>query len=148
VFGLGLWPGDGRTIFAAAGGPGGAVEAFTPRGSSKPRWIHKVDGDGTDVVATTQRVYFVGHFDYVLGKNTTCGGTSCTGGNPGDEPNHHIAAFDPRNGAHDRSFTAQFNTPKGPQVAFVGAQNLYVGGDFTEANFEAHPGFAQFAPLD
>jgi hypothetical protein len=27
VFGLGLWPGDGRTIFAAAGGPGGAVEA-------------------------------------------------------------------------------------------------------------------------
>jgi hypothetical protein len=147
VFGLGLWPADGKTIFAAAGGPGGAVEAFTPGGSSTPRWIHKVDGDGTDVVATTQRVYFVGHYDYVLGKNTTCGGTSCTGGNAGDEPNHHIAAFDPRNGAHDRSFTAQFNTPQGPQVALVGAHHLYVGGDFTEADFTAHPGFAQFAAL-
>ena len=148
VFGLDIWPGDGRTIFAAAGGPGGAVEAFTPGGSTKPLWIHKVDGDGTDVVATTERVYFVGHYDYVLGKNTTCGGTSCAGGNPGDEPNRHIAAFDPRNGAHDTSFTAQFNTPQGPEVALVGARHLYVGGDFTKANFEAHPGFAQFDPLD
>jgi hypothetical protein len=146
VFGLGIWPGDGETIFAAAGGPGGAVEAFTPGGSSKPLWFHKTDGDGTGVVATSERVYFIGHYDFVLGKNTTCGGSSCTGGNPGDEPHHHIAAFDPHNGAHDTSFTAQFNTPQGPDVALIGARHLYVGGDFTKTNFEPHPGFVQFPP--
>jgi hypothetical protein len=145
VYGLDIWPADGKTIFAAAGGFGGAVEAFTPGGSAKPAWTHKVDGDGTDVAATMQRVYFVGHYDYVLGANTTCGTGSCTGGNPGDNPNRHIAAFDATNGAQDLSFTAQFNTPQGPEVALVGARHLFVGGDFTKVNFEAQPGFAQFS---
>jgi hypothetical protein len=111
-------------------------------------WFHKTDGDGTGVVATTRRVYFIGHYDFVLGKNTTCGGSSCTGGNPGDEPHHHIAAFDPRNGALDRSFTTQFNTPQGPAVVLIGDHDLYVGGDFTKANFEPHPGFVQLPPLN
>jgi hypothetical protein len=145
VYGLGIWPADGKTIFAAAGGAGGAIEAFTPGGSGKPAWVHKVDGDGTDVAATTQWVYFVGHYDYVLGANTTCRtGSSCTGGSPGDNPNRHIAAFDATNGAQDLSFTAQLNTPQGPEVALIGARHLYVGGDFTKVNFEAQPGFAQF----
>ena len=29
------------------------------------------------------------------------------------------------------NFTAQANTPKGPEFAYLGAQDLYVGGDFT-----------------
>jgi len=144
VYGLDIWPTDGRTIFVAAGGMGGTVEAFVPGGSPKPKWVHRTDGDGTDVAATDQRVYFVGHYDYVLGNNTTCGTTSCTGGNPGDVPNRHIAAFDPQTGAQDTSFTAQFNTAQGPEVALIGARHLYVGGNFTKVNFLAHPGFAQF----
>jgi hypothetical protein len=144
VYGLDIWPSDGRTIFIAAGGWGGTVEAFTPGGSPKPKWVHRTDGDGTDVAATDQRVYFVGHYDFVLGNNTQCGSGPCTGGNPGDVPNRHIAAFDPQTGAQDTSFTAQFNTPQGPEVALIGAQHLYVGGNFTKVNFLAHPGFAQF----
>ena len=48
------------------------------------------------------------------------------------------------NGAHDLGFTAQFNTPQGPWVAAIGAEHLYVGGDFTKVNFDPHPGFVQF----
>jgi hypothetical protein len=144
VYGLDIWPADGRTIFVAAGGSGGAVEAFRPGGDSKPLWVHKVDGDGTDVASTDSRVYLVGHYDYVLGKNTICGSTSCTGGQQGDIVNHHISAFDAVSGAHDLSFTAQFNTPEGPEVAHVGAGSLYVGGNFTKVNDGPHPGFVQF----
>jgi hypothetical protein len=144
VYGLDVWPADDKTFFVAAGGYGGAVEAFTPGPSSKPLWVHKTDGDGTDVAATAQRVYFVGHYDYVLGANTNCAGSSCTGGKPGDNLNRHIAAFDATNGTQDMSFTAQLNTPQGPEVALIGAHYLYVGGDFTRVNFDPQPGFAQF----
>ena len=147
VYGLDIWPTDGKTIFVAAGGFGGALEAFAPGRSPKPLWVHKTDGDGMDAVATDSRVYFVGHYDYVLGNNTTCGGTSCTGGAAGDNLNRHIAAFDTRTGAQDTAFNAQMNTPEGPEVALIGAHHLYVGGNFTKVNFEAQPGFAQF-PAD
>jgi large repetitive protein len=145
VYGLDIFPADGRTIFVAAGGSGGTIEAFRPDAGRKPLWVHRVDGDATDVAATASRLYLVGHYDYVLGKNTTCGSGSCTGGNDGDVVNHHISAFDPVTGAHDLSFTAQFNTPQGPEVAVLGADHLYVGGNFTKVNDLPHPGFVQFA---
>jgi hypothetical protein len=144
VYGLDVWPTDGKTIFVAGGGWGGAIEAFNPGRGPKPLWVHKTDGDGMDAVATDSRVYFVGHYDYVLGNNTTCGTSACTGGKPGDNLNRHIAAFDTRTGAQDLSFNAQMNTPQGPEVALIGAHDLYVGGNFTRINFEAQPGFAQF----
>jgi hypothetical protein len=97
-----------------------------------------------DVAATTSRVYLVGHYDFVLGKNTTCGTGNCTGGKEGDVANHHISAFDAVTGAHDQSFTAQFNTPQGPWVAYIGTDHLYVGGDFTKVDYEPHPGFVRF----
>lgn len=146
AFGLDIWPGDDRTIFVAAGGRGGVVEAFKPDGDSEPLWVHNVDGDAMDVASTTSRLYLVGHYDYVLGDNTTCGSSNCTGGKDGDVPNRHISAFDPVTGAHDLSFTAQFNTPQGPATALIGAGHLYVGGDFTKVNFAPHPGFVQFPP--
>jgi hypothetical protein len=133
-------------VFVAAGGWGGVVEAFRPDSGGKPLWVHKTDGDAMDVASTVSRVYLVGHYDYVLGKNTTCGSTNCTGGREGDVPNHHISAFDAVTGAHDLSFTAQFNTPQGPEVALVGADALYVGGNFTKVNDLPHPGFVQFPP--
>ena len=135
-----------QTIFVAAGGWGGTVEAFRPGGSTEPLWIHRVDGDAMDVASTPTHLYLVGHYDYVLGDKNSCGSTNCTGGKEGDVPNHHISAFDPVTGAHDQTFTAQFNTPQGPAVALIGARHLYVGGDFTKVNFAPHPGFVQFPP--
>ncbi|MEW6475364.1 MAG: hypothetical protein AB1679_24175 [Actinomycetota bacterium] len=146
AYGLDIWPADGNTIFVAAGGWGGTVEAFRPGGDGRPLWIHKVDGDAMDVASTPARLYLVGHYDYVLGQNTTCGTSNCTGGKEGDVPNHHISAFDPVTGAHDQTFTAQFNTPEGPEVALIGARHLYVGGNFTKVNLRPHPGFVQFPP--
>jgi hypothetical protein len=174
VFGVAMWPGDNRTFFVSTGGSGGQVQAFhiddagpTPvvdtgddsgrhhgRHSSRsedrsapPLWIHRTDGDATDVVATTERVYLVGHYDYVLGDNTVCHGSSCFGGNPGDVPNRHISVFEPKGGAQDIGFTAQLNTPQGPYAALVGANSLYVVGDFTETNGMPQPGFVQFPAL-
>jgi hypothetical protein len=110
----------------------------------EPLWIHKTDGDAEDVVATTERVILVGHYDYVLGENTVCGSSSCEGGKDGDVSNRHISVFEPIGGAHDLSFTAQLNTPQGPYAAAIGANSLYVVGDFTEANGAPQPGFVQF----
>jgi hypothetical protein len=172
VFGLTMWPGDNRTFFVATGGSGGTVQAFRiddtssilgdssddggrhSRHSSRsgdhgkpPLWIHRTDGDSTDVVATTERVILVGHYDYVLGDNTFCHGSSCSGGRPGDVPNRHISVFEPSGGAQDVGFTGQLNTPQGPYAALVGADSLYVVGDFTECNGRPQPGFVQFPAL-
>src|SRR5207253_9315893 len=156
-------PGDGRTSSVSTGGAGGTLQAFriedgapapsdsgSGSGSGRrhhqsrqsgsggngaaPLWTHRTDGDATDVVATTERVYLVGHYDYVLGTNTVCHSSAsvCIGGKPGDVPNRHISVFEPKGGAHDIGFTAQLNTPQGPYVALVGANSLYVAGDFTE----------------
>ena len=171
VFGVAMWPGDNRTFFVSTGGAGGTVQAFrlgetaaapapSDSGSGRrhrrpdrqdakgaaPLWIHRTDGDATDVVATTERVFLVGHYDYVLGTNTVChpSATTCVGGKPGDVPNRHISVFEPTGGAHDIGFTAQLNTPQGPYVALVGARSLNVGGDFTEVNGLPQPGFVQF----
>ncbi|MCA1845285.1 MAG: PQQ-like beta-propeller repeat protein [Actinobacteria bacterium] len=170
VFGVAMWPGDSRTFFVSTGGSGGTLQAFHIEDSAAPSdsgsssggrhrthsgnsssskgapalWEHRVDGDATDVVATTQRVYLVGHYDWVLGNNTICHGSSCTGGAAGDVPNRHISAFEPNGGAHDTGFTGQLNTPQGPYGALIGANSLYVVGDFTEVNQAPQPGFVQF----
>jgi hypothetical protein len=173
VFGVAMWPGDTRTFFVSTGGAGGKLQAFHIEDSAVPTdsgsgsggrhhshsgssssskgapalWEHRVDGDATDVVATTQRVYLVGHYDWVLGNNTICHGSSCTGGAAGDVPNRHISAFEPTGGAHDTSFTGQLNTPQGPYGALIGANSLYVVGDFTEVNQAPQPGFVQFPAI-
>jgi hypothetical protein len=147
VHGVAVWPGDGTTFFAAAGGTGGVVDAYRPDGPAKYVWRHRVDGDATDVTATAKRVYLVGHYDYVLGKNTTCGAPPCTGGNDGDIVNRHISAFDALTGAHDLDWAPQLNTPQGPYVAIVGRERLYVGGDFTKVNGKHQPGFVKFPAI-
>ncbi len=144
VHGVTVWPGDGTTFFAAAGGTGGVVDAYRPGGPTNALWRHRVDGDAEDVAATATRVYLVGHYDYVLGKNTICSAPPCTGGAAGDIVNRHISAFDALNGAHDLDYTPQLNTPQGPYVALVGRRHLYVGGDFTEVNGKPQPGFVKF----
>jgi hypothetical protein len=148
VFGLTIWPGDGKTVIVATGGFGGTAQAFTPGGSTKPLWTGRVDGDATDVAATTERVYLVGHYDHeVPNKDDPClkhAPVSC----PNGTPHRKLAAFDAHTGHLDTGFNAQANTPQGPYVALVGAHHLYVGGDFTQVGLPNamtdQPGFAQF----
>ena len=157
VFGLTMWPGDGRTIFAAAGGAGGVVQAFLPGGTKfTPKWTGHVDGDARDVAATTDRVYLVGHYDHeVPNANDPCLqlspqppdghlGISC----PDGDPHRHLAAFNAKNGDVDASFTAQADTNEGPDVVYAGSQNLFVGGNFNRVAdspagaYRAQPGLA------
>jgi hypothetical protein len=175
VFGVTVWPGDGQTVFTATGGPGGSVQAFhlnQDPTKNTPLWTGRVDGDATDVVATTERVYLVGHYDHeVPNPNDPClklspqpggqMGVNC----PNGTPHRHLAAFYARgdldaNGQPtglaqtDPTFTAQANTPEGPTVALVGAHFLYVGGNFQEvsdmpapAGLRPQPGFAEYPAI-
>jgi hypothetical protein len=148
VFGLAVWPGDGRSVIAATGGFGGTTQFFTTAGPTAPLWIGRVDGDATDVAATTERVYLVGHFDHeVPNKNDPClrhAPVTCSRGTA----HRKLVAFDAATGHVDPSFTAQSNTAQGPYAAFIGRNHLYVGGDFTMVgpigDLRPQPGFAQF----
>jgi hypothetical protein len=152
VFGVTVWPGDQASVIAATGGMGGSAQFFTPSKDKDPVWLGKVDGDATDVVATTERVYLVGHYDHgVPDRGDPClkhAPVSC----PFGTPHRKLIAYDARTGATDASFTAQANTRQGPFVALVGADHLYVGGDFTQAGpyDELRPqgGFAQFERIE
>ena len=154
-----MWPGDGgKTVFAAAGGAGGRVIAFLSGGKTTALWKGNVDGDGMGVVATNDWVFLVGHFDWeVHNPAAKCLNTPAAGGGynctpdpnappPPDEapsPHRHLVAFDARgerkatnpsqytgNSVVDPTFTAQADTAEGPFTAFIGANRLYVGGNF------------------
>jgi hypothetical protein len=170
VFGLNVWAGDGKRVFAAAGGAGGRVIAYVPGGSTNPLWTGNVDGDAVSVASTPSRVYLVGHFDHQIADpgdpclqiDPTTGGVNC----PKGTPNRHLAAFDPNgqlvNGKNngraliDSNFTAQADTPEGPNFVYIGASQMYVGGNFSKvyacpaANGcpqSKQPGFAMYPPL-
>ena len=87
-----------------------------------------------------------------------------------ETPSRHLAAFDVRgeivNGKNtgkaviDTKFTAQADTSEGPYEVYLGANRMYVGGNFTEiSNFltpglrdpirsaTSQPGFAVYPPL-
>jgi hypothetical protein len=171
IFGLNVWPGDGKTVFSAAGGAGGRVIAWTPGGQTKPLWVGNVDGDAVSVASTTTKVYLVGHYDHevpdpkdpCLQIDPTTGGVSC----PHGTPHRHLAAFDPLGqrdakgistgkAVTDPNFTAQADTAEGPNVVIIGAHQMYVGGNFSKvydcpaANgcpAAKQPGFAVYPAL-
>jgi hypothetical protein len=139
VFGLTVWPGDGRTVFAAAGGPGGRIYALDPARPTQPRWQAAVDGDAVGVAASTTHVFLLGHYDYVVPKGSTCS-QYC----PNGTSRRHLAAFDPVTGALD-GWNPRADTSTGPWAAAVTADHLIVVGEFTTINGQRRPGYAQFA---
>lgn len=174
VFGMANYPGNPKDIgidapsliYIAAGGVGGRVIAWTPGGSTKQLWRGGVDGDSLGVIATHDRVYQVGHFDYALpDADDPClqiVPVSC----PTGTPNRHLVAWDARGeivsgkntgkAVFDPSFTAQANTSEGPYTVHLGASRMYVGGNFTEVASSPvsqgaapvkQPGFAIYPPL-
>ncbi|MGH8972736.1 MAG: YncE family protein [Acidimicrobiia bacterium] len=139
VFGLAVWPGDHRTLFAATGGRGGTLAAFTPGGAAQqPTWEVRTDGDNLDVVASARTVYLAGHYDYIVPAGSPCA-RMC----PGGPERHHLAAFDAATGNLD-VWAPAANTSTGPYTATIGAHHLWMGGEFTTVNQAPHPGVAQF----
>jgi hypothetical protein len=138
VFGLTISPADGRTVFAATGGTGGALFAFDPVGKPTARWYARVDGDAVEVVATSSLVYLIGHYDYIVRA-----GSSCSQRCPDGTRRHHLAAFEVASGKLD-SWSPEADTTTGPYTAAFGANRLYVGGEFTQINLKPQPGIAQF----
>jgi len=139
VFALSLWPGDQRTVFAAAGGPGGRLYAFDPDRPTKPKWQAAVDGDAVGVAASTTHVFLLGHYDYIVPKESTCY-QYC----PNGTSRRHLAAFDAATGTLD-AWNPRANTSTGPWGLTVTAGHLLVVGEFTTINGQRHPGYAQFA---
>ena len=152
VFGLTVWPGDGASLIVATGGKGGSIQFFTPSHGPAPVWVGRTDGDATDVAATTDRVYGVGHWDHgVPNRDDPClkhVPISC----PEGTPHRKLIGYVARTGETDAGFTAQANTETGPFVALVGAHTLYVAGDFTEVGpvgeLRPQPGFAAFDQIE
>jgi hypothetical protein len=139
VFDLTVWPGDGRTVFAAAGGPGGRIYAFDPDRPTKPRWQAGVDGDAVGVAVSKTQVFLLGHYDYIVPKESTCY-QFC----PNGTSRRHLAAFDAATGALD-GWNPRANTSTGPWAAAVTGDHLLVVGEFTTINGQRRPGYAQFA---
>jgi hypothetical protein len=129
VFSLAVSPADGQTVFASAGGPGGRVYAFSPAMPDRPLWSSPVDGDAPGVAASATTVYLMGHYDYA---------------GPEQVLRRHLAAFDATTGEVDE-WNPVANTSTGAFAAAVGADHVFVGGEFTMINGRPQPGFAQFA---
>ena len=139
LFDLEVWPGDGRRVFAAAGGPGGRLYAFDPDKPDKPRWSAAVDGDAVGVAASARHVFLLGHYDYIVPKGSTCY-QYC----PNGTSRRHLAAFDAATGELD-GWNPRADTSTGPWAAAVSADRLLVVGEFTTINRQPRPGYAQFA---
>ena len=124
-------------LFAAAGGPGGRAYAFDPA-QQKPLWSAKFDGDAVGVKASATTVYVAGHYDYIVDQASSCY-QFC----PGGPLRHHLSAFTIADGQLT-AWNPAADTSTGPETFALGADRLYVGGEFTKINGAAHPGLAVF----
>jgi hypothetical protein len=139
VFDLEVWPGDGTTVFAATGGPGGRLFAYRPSVPTRPLWKAAVDGDAMGVAASNSTVFLAGHYDYIVPKQSTCY-QYC----PEGTARRHLSAFDAATGALD-PWNPTADTSTGPYSLAVGDDHIFVGGEFKKINGTPQPGFAQFA---
>lgn len=139
VYDLTVWPGDATTVFAATGGPGGRIYAFRPSRPEKPLWAAGVDGDAIGVAATNSTVFLIGHYDFIIKKNSTC-----TQYCPNGTERRHLTAFDAATGLVD-PWNPAADTPTGPYSVAVSDDHVFVGGEFNTINGAPQPGFAQFA---
>jgi hypothetical protein len=127
----------GGMLYAVGGGPGGRAYAFSPN-DDDPVWRLKVDGDNMGVAVSASTVYVMGHYDYVVSKDSSCY-QFC----PGGPRRHHLLAVN-RGDGQLLAWNPDANTSTGPYTAFAGQNALYVGGEFTEINFKKQPGFTIF----
>ena len=137
-YGIALHPDDDDSFYATGDGFGGVAISFTYGKSPRGNWQVATDGGGHAVVATRDVVYIGGHWD--------CAGTpKCDIGNDADESfRRHLAALDPATGAVLAGWKPEANTRTGPYMAYLGADHLYVGGEFSRINERPQPGIVRF----
>ena len=138
VHDLEVWPGDGTTVFAATGGPGGRIYAFRPSVPTRPLWKAAVDGDAMGVAASNTTVFLAGHYDFIIPKKSTCY-QYC----PEGTERRHLAAFEADTGMLD-PWNPRADTSTGPYAIAVGNDHVFVGGEFNTINGGGQPGVAQF----
>ena len=134
-----IWDLDtyGGLLYAVGGGPGGRAYAFSPD-DEDPLWKLKVDGDNMGVAASASSVYVAGHYDYVVSKDSSCY-QFC----PGGPRRHHLLAVNRADGQL-LPWNPDADTSTGPYTVTVGANALYVGGEFRKINFKPQSGFTIF----
>jgi hypothetical protein len=130
---------DGRGIYAATGGQGGRVIAYTVDGSE--RWQRVFDGDAVTVTTLHGVVYVGGHFDRAClttnnGAHGTCSDASA--------PRVKLAAV--TSGGALSTWAPQANGVIGVRVlaANQGAGSICAGGDFTTMSGRVRHRFATF----
>jgi hypothetical protein len=128
---------DGHNLFAAGGGPGGRLYAYSPDHEGS-LWKAKVDGDAVGVAVSGTSVYLAGHYDYIVSKDSSCY-QYC----PGGPARRHLSGFATDTGAL-LPWNPTADTSTGPFSLALGAQALYVGGEFLKINGSSQPGFAIF----
>jgi hypothetical protein len=123
--------GPNGSLYAAAGGAGGRIFAWTPHsGPATPVWAHLFDGDSTAVAPSANAVYSGGHYDFVDG---------------GAHRRKHAAAFDLA-GNLAMNFDPEMDTTEGVFTAEVVPDRMVIfGGNFSRVNRRPQPGYAQFA---
>ena len=129
---LGL-AGDNGSVFAAIGGRGGMIAAYSSSGSL--RWQDQTDGNVQAITTFSDEVIPGGHF------NNFCDpGTNCR--NP--VVRHKIAALSEATGVIDPDWHPNINSKLGVFAALGSASWLQIGGDFTKVAGRPQAHFARF----
>ena len=128
---------SGGVLYAVGGGPGGRLYAFRTDDDT-PLWKVKFDGDSVGVAASAGTVYVAGHYDYIVSKDSSCY-QFC----PGGPHRQHLSAFS-TSGGQLLPWAPDADTNTGPFTVALGANALYVGGEYFKINGKSQPGFAIF----
>ncbi|MEV0718114.1 hypothetical protein [Asanoa sp. NPDC050611] len=127
-------------IYAAMGGPGGRLGAFTTSGAG--RWTLTMDGDAQAVAVLDRVVYIGGHFDNVCKSARTGDKGSCVDGNT---RRVKLAAANEAGGAL-LPWAADGNGSSGVHTMAASARlhKVVAGGAFTTIRGAARARLAQF----
>jgi hypothetical protein len=123
VYGLAA---DSTGVYAAHGGNGGRVVAYTVSGGV--RWVRLFDGDAQAVAMLSGTVYVGGHFDKVCGSPTAAVQTACP---TSSVPRGKLAALTGTGALTPWAPQANGVTGVRALAASAGLGLLATGGDFT-----------------
>jgi Domain of unknown function (DUF5122) beta-propeller len=125
---------DNGSVFAALGGKGGMVAAYSESTGSL-LWRDQTDGNVQAITTSSNEVVPGGHF------NNFCDlGTNCK--NP--VARHKIAALSETTGALDARWHPYINSKLGVFAALGDASGLEIGGDFSKVAGTPQAHFARF----
>lgn len=131
---LGLVEAPGGDVYAALGGTGGQVAAYTTAGQAV--WTMQTDGNVEAVTIAGGQLVAGGHFNYFCDLNTHCT-------NP--IVRRHIAALDLLTGTLDTTWHPDIDSTLGVYSLTATPTDLYLGGDFTKISGTPQAHYADLA---